>query len=55
MARPVKDKTVLPMPFGEALERLVGIKPKEVDEQIATTKRAKARIKYPRPKPKGSA
>ncbi len=39
--KPYEDKLFLDMPFGEALERFAGTKPKEVAASIAKSKKAK--------------
>lgn len=38
---PYEDKLHLDMPFGEALERLVGVDPKQVNANIKKSKAAK--------------
>ena len=41
MARPPKEVLGLEMPFGEALERFIGVNPKEMHANIAKDKRKK--------------
>ena len=41
MARPPKEVLILDMPFGEALERYAGVKPKELFANIKKSKKKK--------------
>ena len=49
MARPVKDKTILDMPFGQAMERFIGVRPKEL-----RAKTGKPPKRKPKPKTKSA-
>jgi hypothetical protein len=40
-ARPPKEVLGLEMPFGEAMERFIGVNPKEMEANIAKDKRKK--------------
>jgi hypothetical protein len=39
MGRPPKDTIGLDMPFGEAMERFIGVEPKEMHANIAKSKK----------------
>jgi hypothetical protein len=50
MARPPKETLILDMPFGEALERFVGVAPGQLQASIAKGKRKKPTAPKKRPK-----
>jgi hypothetical protein len=41
MTKGYEPKLALDMPFGEALERFVGVKPRELEANVAKSKKAK--------------
>jgi hypothetical protein len=52
MPRKYEDKMSLNMPFSEALERFIGTDPREVDANVAKSKKAKPEAERKRPAPK---
>ena len=53
IARPPKGPLGLEMPFGEALERFIGVKPKELEANIAKEKKKKPPGAKKKAKPPG--
>ena len=53
-ARPPKDTLGLDMPFGEAMERFVGVNPKEMHANIAKSKKKKPPGGKKKRKPSGA-
>jgi hypothetical protein len=50
MARPIKEQTRLPMPFGEALERYIKTNPSEMGRDLDKPKKKKPKVWKPKRK-----